>query len=291
MKNLTAIQMLLCAVVAGVSCRQAEVGDSTSQIQPPRWTFQLQISPPLSLLDDDQKSAENLHEQLRKIRNNGFSFGDPVVRRPGFSEPSGSGIKASFHGQFGGVQRFEYLWSISTQNKEANRFAACSTKGGDARNYLSCESKALYECLYRESLAAKTSDSQESRSSADKSLLMNWARSCGLEGSFENVFDQDASFKISDGRAFFSPSPLLAVLIYKGAWSSYEVASVEAAASATFPQVVPCERADGSCLRSPASVTQCLGCNGLEAGKIYTVFFLEGLRQDYSSVRSVLYVP
>ena len=153
-----------------------------------------------------------------------------------------------------------------------------------------CEIKTTIECLSQRMSAFQNSNSEQI-SSSYRSLLLNFSQLCGFEGSFENLEFQDVSFKIVGNEIQFSPAPLLSILIYEGAWASYEEALVRDVAVATLPQVVPCNRADALCLMSPVPLSQCRNCQEIEKGKIYTVFFIEGLRQDYQSVRSLIIAP
>jgi len=261
-------------------------GDETKST----WRFVLNFNSSFALTDSEQQTALELRNQIATSLTRRFAFRDPVQNAVG----EGFGSR-SFSGRFfiGSEKNYSKLfhWVPSAQMNEHWRFAECSIDSGFEQQLISCEAKSFLVCLNQKADEAVTLISQNQSSTSNRSLLMDWATDCGLNGRFENLLDRNVFIRIEKGQVIFSPTPLLSLLVYKGSWPSYEEASVKAVAAATLPDVVPCERSDGACLQSPVPLARCLGCAALESGKIHTAFFIERLRQNYNDVRSVIFIP
>jgi hypothetical protein len=281
--------LVFVSLIIVSACRPATIDLQGNEIKS-TWHFFLNFDESIALVDSEQKSAQELRNQIATALAQRFSFRDPVKSAvgDGFSN-------RGFTGRFfiGSEKNYskQLHWVPSGLMNEHWRFAECSMDSRFQQQLISCEAKSFLVCLNQRADDAVTLNSQNQSSTANRSLLMDWASDCGLNGRFENLLDRNVSIKIDKGQVIFSPTPLLSLLVYKGSWSSYEEASVKAVAAATLPDVVPCERSDGACLQSPVPLARCLGCDTLESGKIHTAFFIERLRQNYNDIRSVIFIP
>ncbi|MBM3383313.1 MAG: hypothetical protein FJY29_12885 [Betaproteobacteria bacterium] len=288
MKSLIFNAVLASFALMKVGCRAGEKELAGTHSNLPAWTLSLQLDS--FRLNDSVglKSSELSLQVADRLRVS--SFFDPVG-----NSPYNTALQAPISGTFSIESRnnsvMEYRWTRQMSVRAANSFATCSAPVFGSRQFVACENQRVLECLGRRAQQFGSDALSEASSSAESSLLMQWLKSCGVDLQFANLIDANVSFKIEAGQLFFSPSPLSSLLIYKGSWPSYEEAQVQAIAAATLPQVSECNRADGSCLVSPVALSQCIGCAGLEKGKIHTVFFFEGLRQDYSDIKSLVFIP
>jgi|GEM_PF-635968 len=274
-----------------LSCSDSQ--QSTDSVR--GWRFKLTLSPGAEIVDSNQTSAEQLHRQVSRLLIQKIQFNDPVLssRHRGLFQPSVTG-QIQIAGKSSQPQTF--LWEPNPVNTLGWQFAGCAIGNPQMPDaYVPCEFKNLLQCLSERTSALAGSGKSESLSGENsistpqRSILLVLLRQCGVTGEFKEP-QQQFAFTKTEKEISFSPSPLFSVVVYRGAWASYEDALLEIPA-ATLPVVVPCSRADGACLESPVEITRCSGCSALEKGQLFTVFFLEGLRQDYSSVRSVVYIP
>lgn len=286
------IILIVLSSILLVGCQGTTKYQNEGNMRPLRWLFELKLSSGVSLTDSDQSSLLDLREQLSTLSERTALFRDPVIGQAFLNDPSSDTLNHALFLTVSKQKTLPFQWKFSQQRNEDWRFSHCSADVFGKTHFLSCESKLVFECLYRLSQTIQENGHEDGEGSSEhKSLLLNWARKCGVDGTFENVFAQDMFFNIENDEIKFLPSPLFSLLIYEGAWNSYEDALVADVASATLPQVIPCERADGLCLRSPVPLSRCRECQSLKKGTIYTIFFLESLRQDYRDVRSLIYIP
>ncbi len=289
MKFLSSTLSLASLALLMASCRAADIEQSNEGMELSSWKMSLQMGS-LQLSDNSAKSAKELSLQvLNRIRAPSF-FRDPT-EKVFYGANLNTPLMASFLVSSQKLGSTEYRWTNKFNASTTPSFGICSSELSGARQYISCENKRVLECLGRRAELQTRYQDGQTTSTADSSLLMQWLKSCDVSPQFANILDGTVFFKIESKQVFFSPTPLSSVLIYKGSWANYEDAQVQATAVATLPQVSECNRADGSCLVSPVPLSQCIGCSSLEKGKIHTVFFFEGLRQDYISIKSLLFVP
>lgn len=284
------LKFLVCVSWIVFSACNPSPSDSQGSETKSTWRFVLNFNSSFALIDSEQQTALELRNQIATVLAQRFAFRDPVESAVGV----GFG-NLGFTGRFFMSSEKNYSklfhWVPSAENTEHWRFAECSIDSRFEQQLISCEAKSFLVCLNQRADEAVILISQNQSSTSSRSLLMDWATDCGLNGRFENLLDRNVFIRIDKGQVVFSPTPLLSLLVYKGSWPSYEEAIVKAVAVATLPDVVPCERSDGACLQSPVPLARCLGCATLESGKIHTAFFIERLRQNYSDVRSVVFIP
>lgn len=252
---------------------------SSAPVEENAWKLELVLPSGHLLSDEINASSEDFSARLSEIRAVHRFFNDPV-RLDEYSAPFD--LRLTTRGTSG--ERV-YAWRHSPSAKQqAWKFAGCTTSAGA----VACEIAPLVECLLRHARAGKQ---QSAFSTSQQSLLLDWSVRCGARNFLASEQQGEASFSIEADKVLFSPSPLLSLQIYSGVWADYEDALVAATPAASIPARIPCERADGACLQSPLPVESCNGCAALQKGQMYTVFFLEALRQDYPSVRRVVFVP
>lgn len=245
------------------------------------WSLEMSLPEGLRLTDSSSTNAVQLQEQLARFDNGKVFFSDPVRYSDGFATPFFR-LNA-----FGKNQDKTFVWAPDTNNSKGWLFGGCHIQGQQTH----CEYTGLLNCLKRQadSSISRSADGAALTSNRSQSLLLEWSTQCGLQGAFRDGSSSEAAFRIESGQIIFLPSPLLSILIFRGIWADYEDAVVQAGSVASLPAVVPCNRSDGACLVSPLPKSSCVGCETLMAGQVYTIFFIEALRQDYSSVRSLLY--
>lgn len=249
------------------------------------WSFKL-TNGDFQLTDSDQQSGAHLRAQVAKIYSLVHRFQDPVVwsRRPkSFSEPWSS----HFTIYSSKTPQAEFDWVQSYQNHFSNDFGNC-TVSWPSLSKVPCEAVALLNCLEHHAERLQASDGN-SDSSPFRSVLLNGLKECGMSTQLVSRTSPEYRFSIQNREARFSPFPVFSLLLYQGVWSSYEDANAQSSAVATFADS-SCARTDAACLSSPLSLGSCQGCEGLEKGQLYTVFFIENLRQNYDVVKSVPYV-
>ncbi len=280
---------LICLALFIGGCRGGDAEQPPDIANDTSWRFSLQVDS-LRLTDTVGMSAADLSSQLlTRIRASSF-FVDPVKYNSNALNPS-LPMSGAFIVSSRKATATEYKWSNKIALANGNSFGICSSLTSGSRQFVTCENQRVLECLDRQAQQSEKDETSDSSSGAQSSLLMRWLGSCGVAPQFANALEGNVSFKMESGQLFFSPSPLSSLLIYKGSWASYEDAQVQAIAAATLPQVSTCSRSDGSCLISPVPLSQCIGCASLEKGKLHTAFFIEGLRQDYTAIKSLLFVP
>jgi hypothetical protein len=266
-----------CLLSVGISCSDAAEDFSSRD-----WSLEMSLHPELQLTDSSSSTAVQIHQQFSKVDLGKVFFRDPS----GFSvSESNSFMKLTTFGRRG-----EKVYNWSPEKVIAGTWSWGACRSGSL--IASCEYVHLLKCIQTQADAALSHSSVSDRNTSNRSrsLLLEWSSGCGAQGVFREDSTSDVSFKINGGQIFFAPDPLLSLLVFKGVWSDYEEALVQSGAIASLPAVLPCNRSDGACLVSPAALSSCTGCDTLVAGQLYTVFFIEALRQDYSSVRSVIYV-
>lgn len=274
-------KVALCSI-ALLGCRS---GDESKSAQNSRqWTFQLSLLNGEQLSESSSTDALNLLAQAKAIKYSRAFFLDPFA----FSENPDL-MTARLTAKNQSTVRV-YRWTPEL-NKMSSvwKDPSCSSPQSTS----ACEHQPLISCLQRQAEEAVGEDTFDDlpRSGQSRSLLLEWSRRCGAEGVFGVDSVVSTRFSIQKDQVVFEPGPVLSVLVYPGVWTSYEDAVVQAKTAASLPAVVPCTRADGACLTSPQPVSACVGCSALVKGQFYTVFFIETLRQDYSSVKSTVYVP
>lgn len=273
---LTSSGLISCS--SGVSTEQHGVRKN------PSWRVEMSLPSGLKLSEDSSTQEIQLLNQVNQIDVSRSFFRDPGSLSVNNS-PYSIQLMTSSRGN---SKVYNWIPEFSS-NQKSLLFAGCSFESGA----VSCEYKPYLLCLQRvarESIASSSSNDSLTTNNS-RSALLEWSKRCGVVGLFRDSSQSAVSFKIQDSQVQFEPSPLLSVLIYSGVWASYEDAVVQATAVATLPAVIPCARADGACLQSPVPISACRGCSDLKKGQFYTVFFLEALRQDYSVVRSSVFVP
>jgi hypothetical protein len=272
------------------------ISNKQSEESHPRsaWQLQLKGRDGLQLTEDSSLRSQpehlmQLRKQLAGIDKSRRFFRDPIAQLPRSS---------FFTGQLtliGKKRSHVYLWTPEVVNPVFWTYASCPTQQG----YFWCEYSALLRCLERVSaheserseMNVSALKSSRSTSANSASLLMDWFEKCGLGGSLTEKGHGGVRFQLGREQVIFEPAPLLSLLIYEGAWSNYEDAVVQAVAAATLPAKSSCKRADGACLESPLPIQHCTGCANLVKGRLYTVFFIESLRQAYDDVKSVVFTP
>ncbi|NBX16633.1 MAG: hypothetical protein EBR09_04635 [Proteobacteria bacterium] len=260
----------------------AACGVTAEKKSPRGWVFEMQLRQGLSLTDSNLTDGEKLYRQLSNVSLSKAFFRDPVTFG-GINSASSMRVRV-----FGVHREKSYAWKPLQNAGPEGIWGACRADGFQAP----CEQVHLVNCMKHKAEESLLNGLSGTGLSSDpsRSLLLEWSTRCGLRGAFYEDTLSELSFRINGGGIVFSPRALLSLLIFKGIWSDYEEAAVQSQAKASLPAVVPCNRSDGACLASPAALSSCVGCESLESGQIYTVFFIESLRQDYSSVRSMLYV-
>ncbi|MFZ9519131.1 MAG: hypothetical protein ACO3A4_01515 [Silvanigrellaceae bacterium] len=247
------------------------------------WQLSLQLPGGYQLTDNSTMLLDTLKAQLDRISIGRTFFRDPVE----LSEKSPFGRAQML--VFGDDSRVSLSWKSASLTGSSWRFGTC----GGEEHVTACEYQSLLKCLQdrsREDVLGQESAGTLG-SNPSRSLLLEWFRRCGVSSAFGSALQSQTSFAMRNNNLYFEPSPLLSLLIYPGAWTGYEDAVIQSTPVATVPALVPCSRGDGACLESPLPVGSCNGCANLQTGKLYTVFFVEALRQDYSTVRSIVYVP
>lgn len=282
MKKIFSISLCLPIVLVSLACGKSNnelvhAGDG----QP--WRLSVTLPDGLQLNDDSGMSLNPLRAQLSRLKVGQTFFRDPIVL-------SGKVPSASARLQVFGENASPSLsWKNFSASQGPWRFGSCGEPGAST----ACEYQSLLMCLQTRARedANATNPAEALGSSPSRSLLLEWFRRCGVSSAFGSEFQSQATFAIRNNNLYFEPSPLLSLLIYPGAWSGYEDAVVQSAPVASVPAFVPCARGDGACLESPIPASSCNGCAALQPGKLYTVFFVEALRQDYSAIKSVVYIP
>ncbi|MEY3903436.1 MAG: hypothetical protein RL189_2742 [Pseudomonadota bacterium] len=253
--------------------------DTSVPVQENSWKLELVLPSGRLLSDGINASSDDFSMRLGEIRAVHRFFNDPV-RLAENSTPFD--LRLTAHGSSG---EQVYAWRDSpTARQQAWKFAGCTTSAG----VVACEYAPLVECLLQH---ARAGIEQSAFSTPEQSLLLDWSVRCGARNFLTSEKQGEASFTIEADKVLFTPSPLLSLQIYSGVWAEYEDALVAATPAASIPAQIPCDRADGACLKSPLPLDSCNGCAALQKGQMYTVFFLEALRQDYPSVRRVVFVP
>ncbi|MEY4064946.1 MAG: hypothetical protein RIR26_1154 [Pseudomonadota bacterium] len=291
MRKLRRHFVLFSLLLNSVSCAKDTTGGSVP-VHETGWSFDLTFSGLTLLSDSNGMPAAQLREQLLTVLNQPFRFRDPVQLGSSFPVPASLHQLGGRFWQASGTQSRTLDWQIQRPVQNGLHWAHCRGTGAFGSDSVNCETKQLLECLeFQSESEIRQQGVSQSRSGYDRSLLMAWLRACGISGQFESDFGSSAVFARDNGKLSFYPSPLLSLQIYKGSWANYERAVVNAVAAASIPAVTPCVRSDGACVASPVAESACQGCAQLEKGSLYTVFYIEGLRQDYTSVQSVMYVP
>ncbi|MEN9810721.1 MAG: hypothetical protein RLZZ488_2288 [Pseudomonadota bacterium] len=253
--------------------------DTSEPVLEKTWKLELVLPSGRLLSDETNSSSEDFSARLAEIRAVHRFFNDPV-RLAENSAPFDLRLTAQGSS---GAQVFGWRDSPAAR-QQAWKFAGCRTSAGA----VACEYAPLVECLLKHARAGRK---QAAVSTAEQSLLLDWSVRCGARNFLTSEKQGEASFSIEADKVLFTPSPLLSLQIYSGVWAEYEDALVAATPVAFIPAQIPCDRADGACLSSPLPLESCNGCAGLQKGQMHTVFFLEALRQDYPSVRRVVFVP
>jgi hypothetical protein len=284
--RLTGVKLFL--LFGCFSCSEQKSFDSQSVFNS-SWSFELTSSGAQLLSDSEEHSVLQLSGRIQELIRGQFRFRDPVSRMP-FVPSSLPSVGGRFWQSSGSNSR-SWEWQAQLPEQVGLRWGQCKT-ASPLSLVINCETQQILECLHvRSESELHLEEGEERRSSPNRSLLLSWLRECGLSGDFRAEFSDSATFSRQSGRLIFEPSPLLSLQIYKGSWQSYEQAVVNSVAAAGISAVTPCPRSDGACVVSPVDENECEGCSQLEKGSIYTVFFLEGLRQDYATVQSALFVP
>lgn len=239
------------------------------------------------LNDSDEQTADKLREQVARAQAHLQTFHDPSSHGPVERRTSSWQFHLSVFGKK--ASSSDFSWVQPNRAQAAFGFAQCSTRSIPLKQGVPCESLSLLACLNAQSSATIVGSSDSLTSSLNRSLLLNWLKSCGASPVLASRLKQNASFFIENDRVLFSPEPVFSILLFDGLWSRYEDANTESAAVATLSES-NCSRSDAACLTSPAPLSKCSGCDQLKKGQLYTVFFLESLRQSYDVVVSVPYV-
>lgn len=279
---------MLLAVLAGVSALAFSCGVKpgfNQAVGPYGWSFALSYGD-LMLTDSERQTTAELRAQILRSSAILHSFQDSAVRAKG-SPFYSEGWKSQLHvfGPHGSSRDFS--WSNPLQASSSIGFGQCAVRGPQGA-VLPCEAVALLECLESQSISGQSA-ATELNSSLKRSVLMSWLKQCGMPTAQVSRTGTEFRFAVQNGRAEFSPSPVFSILLFEGIWNSYEDANVQASTVASFADS-SCTRADAACLRSPLSLSYCQGCENLKKGRLYTVFFIESLRQSYDVVQLVPYV-
>lgn len=279
---------MLLAVLAGVSALALGCGvqpGGNQDVGPYGWSFALSYGD-LMLTDSEQQTTAELRTQISGSSAILQSFRDSAVRAKGSSFFSDR-LKTQLHvfGPHGSSKDFS--WSSPLKATSSIGFGQCAVRGSQGA-VVPCEAVALLECLESQSNSAQSA-ATVLNSSVKRSVLMSWLKQCGMPTALVSRTGTEFRFSVQNDRAEFSPSPVFSILLYEGLWNSYEDANVQASAVASFADS-SCTRADAACLRSPLGLSYCRGCENLKKGQLYTVFFIESLRQSYDVVQLLPYV-
>jgi hypothetical protein len=239
------------------------------------------------LNDSDKQTADQLREQVVRANAHLQTFHDPSSRSPADGRASPWDIRLSVLGSKEGS--VDFTWLQPSRAQATFGFAQCSSRTVPLKQGVPCESLALLSCLSTQSVATRDGSSAFSTSALNRSLLLNWLKDCGASLALASRKNQTVSFSIENDRVIFSPQIVFSILLFEGLWQSYEDANTESAAVATLSEP-NCARSDAACLTSPAALSDCSGCERLKKGQLYTVFFLESLRQSYDVVISAPYI-
>jgi hypothetical protein len=250
------------------------------------WTFNLSNGS-FRLTDSDQQAGDQLRAQISVLYSLVQGFQDPAIwnsHRAFFSESWKSHLTIST--SQGNQTEFE--WFQYEHPPSLNYFAHCSIQQRNRMASVPCDTVALLNCLNFQVQSSQSSEGSAG-SGLNRSLLLSGLKECGMSTEILSRTSPEYKFSIKAGEVQFSPSPAFSLLIYPGLWSSYEDANVQSISVASFSEPL-CSRADAACLRSPLTLASCQGCEQLEKGQLYTVFFIESLRQNYDVVKSVPYI-
>ncbi|NBW81262.1 hypothetical protein EBR21_05860 [bacterium] len=282
MNNIFSIFLVSSIALISFAC-----GKSNHEVVHPgggqSWRLSLSLPEGLQLNDDSSMLLDPLRAQLNRINLGRTFFRDPALSTGNLP------FTAARLEVFGQYSLASLTWKNPQFSGGTWKFGSC----GDSGAGTACEYQSLLTCLQTQARedASITNSLGATGSSPSRSLLLEWFRRCGVSSAFGSDVQSQATFSLRNNKLYFEPSPLLSLLIYPGAWSGYEDAVVQSAPVASIPAQVPCPRGDGACLESPIPVNSCSGCEALQQGKLYTVFFVEALRQDYAAIKSVVYVP
>jgi hypothetical protein len=274
-----------CATVLGsIGCG---IEDPIEQSTPtPKWSFSVSNGE-LRLVDSDQQSAARLRSQIVEMYSLVQKFQEPIVWKRTSSFFSGQWKSQLRVHKYDG-NAVEASWVQSTRSLSSHAFGRCKDRYSISSSASPCEALTLLSCL--DSQTRETWSSNRSlNSGSSRSVLINALKECGVSLQLVGRSSPEYTFSMSNGSAEFSPFPVFSLLLFEGLWSSYEDANAQSSARASFSDP-SCTRADAACLNSPLSMSFCQGCDLLKKGQLYTVFFLENLRQNYDVVQSAPYV-